>query len=203
VSDAQRVIDEIDALVEEQLRGGEPETGYDFDDPDFPECRCGLDWHGLPAYGCPGSDTEGPLRSAGLTFDWWPEVPSRIFDYRDYTAGDLALLGEIHQWPRPAVEEAWGVLTQAARQMWQQCAESWSRLESLRLSELRPLGLRVSLEPERFDLGQWVAGHDWEAETREETPSFAAQVQELAAQPVPPPTPMWAVDVTRSRRGRQ
>ncbi len=201
MSAAQRVIDEIDALVEEQLRGGEPETGCDFDDPDFPECRCGLDWHGLSTLICPGSDTEGPLQLPGLTFGRWPEMPRRT---PDGTLGDVALLGEIHQWPRPAVEEAWGALTQAARQMWQQFAESCSRLESLRLSELRPLGLCISVEPERFDLGQWVAGHDWEAEAHEETtPSFAAQVQELATQPVPPPTPMWAIDATRSRRGRQ
>jgi len=66
VSTAQRVIDEIDALIDEQMRDGEPRTGYDFDDPDFPECRCGLNWHGLPTLVCPGSDTEGPLRPTGV-----------------------------------------------------------------------------------------------------------------------------------------
>ncbi|AUS33886.1 hypothetical protein C1M55_24155 [Rhodococcus qingshengii] len=80
------LLDRIDALVDEQLDGGEPETGYDFDDPDFPECpHCNGDWHGLVIteriermrlYGtfdvkykyaeddspvlCPGSDFIGP-----------------------------------------------------------------------------------------------------------------------------------------------
>lgn len=44
----QSLLDRIDALVDEQLDGGEPETGYDFDDPDFPGCpHCNRDWHGL------------------------------------------------------------------------------------------------------------------------------------------------------------
>lgn len=49
MTDATRsLLDRIDALVDEQLEGGEPETGYDFDDPDFPGCpHCNRDWHGL------------------------------------------------------------------------------------------------------------------------------------------------------------
>lgn len=44
----QSLLDRIDALVDEQLDGGEPETGYDFDDPNFPGCpHCNRDWHGL------------------------------------------------------------------------------------------------------------------------------------------------------------
>lgn len=87
MTDAVRsLLDRIDALVDEQLDGGEPETGYDFDDPDFPGCpHCNRDWHGLAItmriermrqYGtfdvnykhaeddspvlCPGSDFIGP-----------------------------------------------------------------------------------------------------------------------------------------------
>ncbi|OZF05231.1 hypothetical protein CH302_00995 [Rhodococcus sp. 15-2388-1-1a] len=57
----QSVIDSIDALIDEQLDAGEPEIGYDFDDPEYPECwRCEYDWHGLPLLGCPGSAVEGP-----------------------------------------------------------------------------------------------------------------------------------------------
>lgn len=82
----QSLLGRIDALVDEQLDGGEPETGYDFDDPDFPGCpHCNRDWHGLAIteriermrqYGtfdvnykyaeddsavlCPGSDFIGP-----------------------------------------------------------------------------------------------------------------------------------------------
>lgn len=44
----QSLLGRIDALVDEQLDGGEPETGFDFDDPDFPDCpHCNRDWHGL------------------------------------------------------------------------------------------------------------------------------------------------------------
>jgi len=53
--------DEIGALVDEQMAGGEAKTGYDYDDPDYPRCRCGCKWHGLIRGGCPGSDSEGPL----------------------------------------------------------------------------------------------------------------------------------------------
>ena len=176
MSDAQRVIDDIDALVEEQLAGGEPETGYDFDDPDFPECRCGLDWHGLPAYGCPGSDTEGPLRSAGMTFDWWPEVPSR-------ESGSV-FADQLQQWQRTAAAYA--------ELMHQQFAECWSRMVETLASR------SILLESERFNLHQWVAGHDWQAETREESEPECLRLPAPATQP-----PMWAVDVTRSRRGRQ
>ncbi|WP_153805073.1 hypothetical protein [Nocardia sp. SYP-A9097] len=45
-----RVLDEIDTLVEESMRDGEPMTGYDFDDPTYPECPnpfCYEHWHGL------------------------------------------------------------------------------------------------------------------------------------------------------------
>ena len=74
------IIDRIDALIDEQLAAGEPETGYDYGDPDYPECpECGSDWHGLPRtrtqFGvydedgnhkttvlCEGSDLIGPRR---------------------------------------------------------------------------------------------------------------------------------------------
>lgn len=80
--DTPDILELINAALEE----GEPENGYDYGDPTFPECRCGRDWHGLPitqamedmallgvfdpAYRyaedaspilCPGSDVEGPL----------------------------------------------------------------------------------------------------------------------------------------------
>lgn len=42
------IIDAIDALVEEQMAGGEPIGGYDYNDPNYPQCpHCGDDWHGL------------------------------------------------------------------------------------------------------------------------------------------------------------
>lgn len=88
------IVDEIDALVDEQLAGGEPRTGFDFGDPTFPDCpHCGRRWHGLPItpriatmyalrtfdedyraatdHGpvlCPGSDFIGPMPAP----DIWP-----------------------------------------------------------------------------------------------------------------------------------
>ncbi|MEU0540589.1 hypothetical protein [Nocardia sp. NPDC005978] len=44
-------MNQIDQLVNEQLAGGEPCTGYDYGDPDFPRCPhpwCDEEWHGLP-----------------------------------------------------------------------------------------------------------------------------------------------------------
>jgi len=67
VTAAQRVIDDIDALVDEQMAGGEAETGYS-------RCRCGSMWHGLRKGGCPGSDSEGPLVATGLTFGSWQDM---------------------------------------------------------------------------------------------------------------------------------
>ena len=59
-----QVIADIDAFIDEQLAAGEPENGYDYDDPDYPECPhpgCSWDWHGEPEGGCPGSAVLGPL----------------------------------------------------------------------------------------------------------------------------------------------
>ncbi len=86
MSTAQQVIDDIDALVDEQMAGGEAKTGYDYDDPDYPRCRCGCKWHGLIRGGCPGSDSEGPLMATGLRFGTWagePALPSRRLGHFD------------------------------------------------------------------------------------------------------------------------
>lgn len=84
----QSVLDDIDALVDEQMAGGEPIGGYDYNDPDYPKCpHCHRDWHGLAITDrieqmrwngvmdqdyryadddstvlCPGSDFIGPVR---------------------------------------------------------------------------------------------------------------------------------------------
>lgn len=43
------IIKDIDALIDEQLEAGEPETGYNYGDPTYPKCwHCGRHWHGLP-----------------------------------------------------------------------------------------------------------------------------------------------------------
>ncbi|WP_405138492.1 hypothetical protein [Nocardia sp. NBC_01388] len=47
----QHIVNQIDQLVSEQLADGEPHTGYDYGDPDFPRCPhpwCDEEWHGLP-----------------------------------------------------------------------------------------------------------------------------------------------------------
>ncbi|QOH55233.1 hypothetical protein [Rhodococcus rhodochrous] len=44
----QNVVDAIDALVDEQMAGGEPIGGFDYYDPEFPRCpHCRRHWHGL------------------------------------------------------------------------------------------------------------------------------------------------------------
>ncbi len=200
VSTAQGVIDEIDALIDEQMRGGEPETGYDFDDPGFPECRCGLNWHGLPTLVCPGSDTEGPLQLPGLVFGRWPDVPS---GGSISMAGDVVLVHEHRQWPTSLAEE-FPALAQAVERTRQQFVESWSRLVETLVWGPAPL------EFERLHLDRWVASHDWQAETREEpelpdvvsTTAIRTTLEDLGQRDIRYTTNTpWANDgVTRSRR---
>ena len=66
----QRVLDDIDALIAEQLAAGEP--GDDWGDEEGPECPhhgCDESWHGLPYGPCLGSATQGPQLSYELAFD--------------------------------------------------------------------------------------------------------------------------------------
>ena len=43
------IVDVIDALVDEQMAGGEPRRGYAYGDPTYPRCgHCNRHWHGLP-----------------------------------------------------------------------------------------------------------------------------------------------------------
>lgn len=45
-----RLLDDIDRLVDESMRDGEPRTGFDYGDPAFPDCPnpyCDETWHGL------------------------------------------------------------------------------------------------------------------------------------------------------------
>ncbi|MFE6922275.1 hypothetical protein ACFVAV_14620 [Nocardia sp. NPDC057663] len=97
----QRLLDEIDELVEESMRDGEPRVGHYYDDPTYPDCPnpyCDEPWHGLAitthmeqmrTYGevdvdydyrdddspvlCPGSAFEGEWEqpSHEVTADWW------------------------------------------------------------------------------------------------------------------------------------
>ncbi|WP_395704640.1 hypothetical protein [Rhodococcus ruber] len=99
------IMDQIDALIDEQLSEGEPIGGFDYDDPDYPKCpHCYRDWHGLAItarieqmrrYGsydedysyadddsevlCPGSTFIGPMPHPQGYDDGSPLPPSRPF----------------------------------------------------------------------------------------------------------------------------
>jgi hypothetical protein len=63
----QHVLDDIDALIADQMAEGEP-----WDDEAKDEwCRCGTPWHGLAIKGCPGSTTEGPRERLVCAHDDW------------------------------------------------------------------------------------------------------------------------------------
>lgn len=99
MSDLERVLDDIDALVDASLAEGEPRTGYDYGDPTYPSCpHCDRAWHGLPVTEkiaemydwtgwddtyivaeddspvlCPGSEFIGPVQARkvrGSAFTW-------------------------------------------------------------------------------------------------------------------------------------
>ncbi|OHU38211.1 hypothetical protein [Mycobacteroides chelonae] len=49
MTDVSGIIDEIDQLVDEQMAGGEPVGGFDYNDPEFPKCpHCDGEFHGIP-----------------------------------------------------------------------------------------------------------------------------------------------------------
>lgn len=152
------MIDEIDALIDEQMRDGEPETGYDFNDPTFPECRCGLNWHGLPVRGCPGSDTEGPHRRGRRT------KTVRLFQQTPTVLDREAVEAQLH---------AFRELGRAVVAEWERFTAAFS-------------GLTAAVQALNLDVAQTVDCEDGRP-----------------ALPIPARTPpMWAVDVTRTRRRR-
>jgi len=209
VSDAQRVIDEIDALVEEQLR--QERSGYDHN-LNQPHCRCGSpEWHGLPNGRCPGSDAEGPIGDA------WGYL---IGSYGDLVSGyDNG--GRIEPTS----------LTPAVAQRWLE-SNDWVPLGIIRPRD----GLTFDRRPDapvvvdqqaiesytaaaadlrRVVLAEWerISGAvlDTWATIREQfgalDPTAVQAAEREDGRPALPTgartPPMWAVDVTRSRRGRQ
>lgn len=172
MSDAQRVIDDIDALVEEQLR--QERSGYDHN-LNQPHCRCGSpEWHGLPNGKCPGSDAEGPI---GLGRDYLLE------SYGDRVSGyDNG--GRIEPTS----------LTPVVAQRWLE-SNDW-----VPLGTIRP---RDGLTFDRWPDAPVVVD-------QQAIESYTAAVQAAEREDGRPalPTgartpPMWAIDATRSRRGRQ
>ncbi|MGQ4596732.1 hypothetical protein [Nocardia sp. R6R-6] len=100
----QRLLDEIDLLVEESLRDGERYVGFDYDDPAFPMCPnpyCDEPWHGLAItarmaqmreYGEVDLDydyhaDDSPVLCPGSTFEggWEPE-PAAWWDSERFVA---------------------------------------------------------------------------------------------------------------------
>ena len=115
------IINEIDALIDDQLEAGEPIGGYDFGDPDYPKCpHCQGDWHGLaiteqmqrmryrgavdegyryseddsPVI-CPGSEFIGPVLG--------PQIPKAGYDN-----GSVLPLAMVPDGFVRAVRELWG-----------------------------------------------------------------------------------------------
>ncbi|MEV6069120.1 hypothetical protein AB0L82_21435 [Nocardia sp. NPDC052001] len=90
-----RLLDEIDALVEDSMRDGEPETGYDFDDPTYPDCpnpHCDEPWHGLAI-------------TARMSAMRWRGLVDPDYDY-DTDDSPLLCPGSRHtgEWPVPEGE---------------------------------------------------------------------------------------------------
>ena len=152
------IVDAIDELVDTQMRGGEPETGYDFDDPTFPDCpHCDETWHGLaitqrmrqmrwtgrydPDYRyneddstvlCPGSDYVG---------EWTPPVDS----------DDRILAGSIQAW-----EEFRQGFVELRRQLQESMFSNFgSALRDLHASETLPEPDEVS--GDGYSRGGWLA----------------------------------------------
>ncbi len=93
--DYGRVLDDIDELVEDSMREGEPRVGYSYGDPTFPECPnpyCEEPWHGLAI-------------TARMRWMRWRGVVDVDYAYR---ADDSPVLcpGSLHtgEWPLPPSE---------------------------------------------------------------------------------------------------
>lgn len=100
-----RVIGDIEALIDEQLEAGE-QWG------EWQPCRCGDDWHGLRNHlGCPGSEVAGPIHVR-------PEpLPFQLRDRSGYTIGDLEALRE--QW------QGWQPQTYRAEELGPYSYQEW------------------------------------------------------------------------------
>jgi hypothetical protein len=202
-----QLLDEIDALVDAQLEGGEPETGFDFDDPDHPRCpHCDRDWHGLaiterldgmrwrgavdadyrysedesPVF-CPGSMFIGPR--APLSYEL-PRCPHRCSRPWHQESNDICP-GSMHLGPRrprkgeipPTPEQiasAWAQVTVSIRELADNLKEAFAGFAKA----TEAFGIKSEPESRLDDQGR----------PRLPRPSSTP--------------PMWANDVTRSRRRR-
>ncbi|MFC4128374.1 hypothetical protein [Nocardia rhizosphaerae] len=97
----QRLLDEIDELVDDSLRDGEPRLGFGYGDPAYPPCpnpHCGEPWHGLKI----------TARMAAMR-DLGDEVDA---DY-DHRTDDSPVLC-----PGSTADGAWSAPDQAAIEAW-------------------------------------------------------------------------------------
>ncbi len=152
------IVDRIDALIDEQLAAGEPETGWDYGDPDYPECpHCGRDWHGLPinrwgyaAVMCEGSTFIGPMQ------DPWGLRPRREIIIRIVPNVDLDALARF----RTQIERLEAAFEPLLLTNWRLSAGDW----------FQPLPARRGwckdpTKPAAFPAFNWTPGpHNWHHE---------------------------------------
>jgi hypothetical protein len=170
---AQSVIDEIDALVDEQLR--QEASGYD-NNLGVVECLCGLDWHGLPEWGCPGTDAEGPVQiNVPIEFATRYEMLHESFN-------PIAMFDRL------------------AQHYWESVAVSFSRLaEAFNAPAPVPETFRLDRWVEDHDWQAEMRGSEPRFVMMDEAFTFTRPALPTpATQP-----PMWTVDPTRTRRGKR
>lgn len=104
------VIDRIDTLVNESLAKSWDEiSGYDNNINQESCGHCGLDWHGLPQGGCPGSTFIGPRPPNVWAKEWdrWRNANQRPNEYSE-------MAGPVDGYPwvipdDPLEPSAWGM----------------------------------------------------------------------------------------------
>lgn len=167
-----QVLAAIDALIDDQLAEGEPETGYEScDGTNFPRCRCGGTWHGLATGGCPGSDAEGPQRP----YRSFVEVIRCRCGVHEHDGEMFGCPGTTMEGPvDPHGVEQQARLVEAMRLYLDAFRATAESIERSFRDEVRPL----------FDV-----------------PARPSELRVQLPRPATTP-PMWAVDPTRARRRR-
>ncbi|MGW4125076.1 hypothetical protein [Nocardia sp. NPDC004711] len=118
------VLTDIDALISEQLDAGEPETGYDYNDPTYPKCQwpgCWEGWHGLP------------ITTRMREMRWHATMPAD-YRYRDDDSTVICPGGDFigppapakpYEWQRPEHYPDIGSLLYSAVSLFGDFAASW------------------------------------------------------------------------------
>ncbi|WP_032384689.1 hypothetical protein [Rhodococcoides fascians] len=227
------IIDQIDALVDEQLANYGNRSGYDFN-INQERCRCGRDWHGLPitqridsmrSYGefdpdyvfaeddspvmCVGSNTSGPWRQPDKRSGMWRE-DGLFVGLTGYMDRIRERMDSGYQMPTPPSRSSvnfaeGGVVSISSSNGWTQIG-TIDRIDSSPILGEAVVSIRAHMTSFSESITaamesmsatfSGIASHlDLEPDTR--TP-------QQRALPRPSTTPpMWANDVTRSRRPRR